>query len=125
MLLNVIVNEVTRRYLPPCTPTAIIAVNEEGTEASAVTSVLTCPARRRRSNPIDFFANKPFLYVIRERNTGTIMFMGALKTPEEASTRCRDCPEDRERGEFEQFLAVCCKTTEGNKARTSFSQGGK
>jgi serine protease inhibitor len=51
-----------------------VDINEEGTEAAAVTSVgiiLT-------SLGPQFRADKPFLFVIRERLTGTIMFMGKI-----------------------------------------------
>lgn len=51
-----------------------VDVNEEGTEAAAVTnvgiSVTSAPA------PIRF--DRPFLFVIRERLSGTVMFMGKI-----------------------------------------------
>lgn len=56
-----------------------VQVNEEGTEAAAVTSVgigLT-------SGPPSFIADRPFVLVIRERFSGTILFMGKiLRVPE-------------------------------------------
>ncbi len=61
-----------------------VEVNEEGTEAAAVTivGVLTTSAP---SNPlpIPFYADRPFLYLIRERSTGAILFMGRMDNPEE------------------------------------------
>lgn len=54
-----------------------VEVNEEGTEAAAVTSVeigLT-------SAPLPLFVDHPFLFAIRERLTGTILFMGRVMDP--------------------------------------------
>ncbi len=57
-----------------------VEVDEEGTEAAAVTSVevgVTCAC------PSGFVldANRPFLFAIRERLTGTIVFVGVLHRP--------------------------------------------
>ena len=56
-----------------------IDVNEKGTEAAAVTfigmvatSVGPAPEPRR----VDFFADRPFLFMIRENSTGAILFIG-------------------------------------------------
>ena len=52
---------------------AKIKVDEEGTEAAAVTVIemtFSSPAS------IPFHANHPFLYVISERQTGAIFFIG-------------------------------------------------
>ena len=58
---------------------AFIEVNEEGTEAAAVTSVVmvetTAPAI-----PL-FNANKPFLFVIHERKTNSVLFIGKMMNP--------------------------------------------
>ena len=56
-----------------------IDVNEEGTEAAAVTSVeikLTAVM-----DPTEFIADRPFLYTIRDTTTESIMFMGVFDTP--------------------------------------------
>lgn len=52
-----------------------INVDEEGTEAAAATIVGGCAS----AGPIDevtMTLDRPFLYIIRERSTGTILFMG-------------------------------------------------
>ena len=54
-----------------------VDVNEEGTEAAAVTSVgvgLT-------SAPLATVIDRPFLFAIRERFSGTILFMGKIVDP--------------------------------------------
>lgn len=51
-----------------------VDVNEEGTEAAAVTSV----GIGVTSAPATLSIDRPFLFVIRERLTGTILFVGQL-----------------------------------------------
>ena len=51
---------------------AHIKVNEEGTEAAAVTT----GGVQAALSPILFQANHPFLYVISEQQTGTVLFIG-------------------------------------------------
>ena len=54
-------------------------VNEVGTEATAATTATFCPARRRRGTIITFNANRPFVYVIRQRESLTLEFMGSFE----------------------------------------------
>ena len=56
-----------------------IDVNEEGTEAAAVTTI---GVNTESTGPV-FFANKPFIFAIRERTTNTLLFMGSLVNPNE------------------------------------------
>ena len=55
-----------------------IDVNESGTEAAAVTIVgmdkMAGPGGA--SDQINFFANRPFLFVIQENSTGAVLFIG-------------------------------------------------
>jgi serpin B len=51
-----------------------VDVNEEGTEAAAVTNV----GISLTSAPVPFRVDRPFVFVIRERLTGTIVFMGKI-----------------------------------------------
>ena len=60
---------------------AIIKVDEQGTEASAATAVGVCYARRRRATPVPFDVDRPFLFILREKRCGSILFMGRLTTP--------------------------------------------
>ncbi|KAL6198044.1 hypothetical protein ACLB2K_027836 [Fragaria x ananassa] len=62
---------------------AVIEVNEKGTEAAAVTATavgMSC-ARPPPPPPIDFVADHPFLYLIREEATKTVMFVGQVLNP--------------------------------------------
>jgi serpin B len=58
-----------------------IDVNEEGTEAAAVTAVEIELTSAGGSHLTHFIADKPFLFVIRENSTGSILFMGRLSQP--------------------------------------------
>lgn len=51
-----------------------IEVDEKGTEAAAVTSVVVGVT----SMPPEFHVDRPFLFAIRERHSGTILFMGKV-----------------------------------------------
>jgi len=59
---------------------AFIAVNEAGTEAAAATVVMTRTGGRPAA-PRKFVANHPFLFLIRHRQTGAVLFLGALENP--------------------------------------------
>ncbi len=58
---------------------SFIDVNEEGTEAAAVTVV----GIELTSMPQNFVfnVNRPFLYAITEKSTGAVLFMGTVKNP--------------------------------------------
>lgn len=55
-----------------------IKVDEEGTEASAVTVVGMLDTSVGPSSPIHFYVNKPFTFLIKEKSTGAILFMGKI-----------------------------------------------
>ncbi len=60
-----------------------VEVNEEGTEAAAVTSVevRTTSGRSSEELPFRMVVDRPFFFTISDRQTGTIIFMGAIKNP--------------------------------------------
>ena len=61
---------------------AMINVSEEGTEASAVTAVFMFI---KVNNEIikNFIVDHPFLFIIKENETGTILFIGKIINPKE------------------------------------------
>lgn len=62
---------------------SFIEVNEEGTEAAAVTIVaMEFTSAGPGSSYIPFYANRPFLYAITEKSTGAILFIGTVKNPQ-------------------------------------------
>jgi serpin B len=61
---------------------ALIEVNEEGTEAAAVTT--TVSKTETSTVPRDaprFHADHPFVFLIRENTTGLILFLGRVVDP--------------------------------------------
>ncbi|WP_053826492.1 serpin family protein [Lascolabacillus massiliensis] len=56
-----------------------INTDEVGTEAAAVTVVGIEPTSYQPDRTATFNANRPFIYIIRENSTGSILFMGAVK----------------------------------------------
>lgn len=58
---------------------SFVRVDEEGTEAAAATSVVML-----ESAPPEIRADRPFLFAIRERLSGTILFLGAVMEAPEA-----------------------------------------
>ena len=54
-----------------------IEVNEAGTEAAAVTAV----EYGEKAMPGGFYANRPFVFVIRDDRTGSILFIGKVENP--------------------------------------------
>lgn len=57
---------------------AFVEVNEEGTEAAAATAVVM----ERESSEVRFFlADHPFLFLIRDNVTGSVLFMGRVADP--------------------------------------------
>jgi serpin B len=64
---------------------AYVDVNEEGTEAAAATGVVMNLAAVREESPVPVFrADHPFVFLIRDNNTGTILFAGRVTDPGES-----------------------------------------
>ena len=58
---------------------AFVEVNEEGTEAAAATAVEM--ALKSIPNDVVFSADHPFLFIIRDNQSGSIVFMGRMVNP--------------------------------------------
>ncbi len=59
-----------------------VAVNEQGTEAAAVTAIgVRAMSVRREEPPFHFVVDRPFFMAIREKQTGLILFLGAISDP--------------------------------------------
>jgi len=59
---------------------AFVSVDEEGTEAAAATAVLF-RATGIPAEPLEVIVDRPFLFVIRDRATGSILFVGRVLDP--------------------------------------------
>jgi len=60
---------------------AFVEVNEEGTEAAAATAVVMVAKSALSPPPPTFRADHPFLFLIRENSTGSILFLGRVTNP--------------------------------------------
>jgi serine protease inhibitor len=58
-----------------------VEVNEEGTEAAAVTIVGVGLTSFNPDGPVEMYVNHPFVFAIREKTTGAIVFMGKVAEP--------------------------------------------
>jgi len=69
-------------YISAVLHKAFVEVNEEGTEAAAATAVvMTKTAIMEPSAPPVFRADHPFLFLIRNKHTGSILFLGRVTDP--------------------------------------------
>ncbi len=66
-------------YISKVKHKTFVDVNEEGTEAAAATSV---GVGVDSAGPGPFLVDRPFVFVIRERFSGTIIFAGKILDPE-------------------------------------------
>jgi len=67
-------------YITKVIHQAFIEVNEEGSEAAAATAVVM----GTKSAPIrlaEFKADRPFIFLIRHKATGSILFLGRITNP--------------------------------------------
>jgi serpin B len=60
---------------------AFVSVDEHGTEAAAVTVIGGGGSGYPQTPEIQFIVNRPFIFLIRDRVTGTILFMGRILDP--------------------------------------------
>jgi serpin B len=67
-------------YISAVLHKAFVDVNEEGTEAAASTAVAVGLASAPIP-PVIFRADHPFVFLIRDNNTGSFLFMGRLVNP--------------------------------------------
>ena len=58
-----------------------IEVNEEGTEAAAATAVEVGYTTVDPGQPVTFVVDRPFVAIIKENSTGTVLFMGKIINP--------------------------------------------
>ncbi len=67
-----------KTYISDVIQATFVNVDEEGTEAAAVT-VATLDNSVMPMRTSTFYINRPFAYIIREKTTGTILFMGKVR----------------------------------------------
>ena len=60
---------------------SFIEVNEEGTEAAAATAVEVGYTSVDPNQPFTFIVDRPFIIIIKENSTETVLFMGKITNP--------------------------------------------
>ncbi len=60
---------------------AMIEVDEQGTVAAAATAVAVDALLGLPPEPVTFHVDHPFLFLLRDRNTGAILFLGRVTDP--------------------------------------------
>ncbi|MDO3409485.1 serpin family protein [Saccharibacillus sp. CPCC 101409] len=74
-----------RLYVSKASHDTFIEVNEEGTEAAAVTVIEGATSSAPVENkPFNLKLNRPFFFAITDRTTGLIVFMGEVGNPSES-----------------------------------------
>ena len=66
---------------------AFVAVDEEGTEAAAATVLVMKGTAFNPKEPPTFRVDRPFVFVIRHKETGAVLFMGRVTKPTAAETK--------------------------------------
>jgi serpin B len=70
-------------YIDDVLHKTFIEVNEEGTEAAAVTAVkMKLTAVAEKPEPFQMIVDRPFFVVIRDNETGLVLFMGSIVEPD-------------------------------------------
>ncbi|MEN6482004.1 MAG: serpin family protein [Anaerolineaceae bacterium] len=68
-------------YISDVLHKAYVSVDESGTEAAAATAVIV-GLKSVPADPVQLTIDRPFLFVIRDRSTGTILFIGRVLNPQ-------------------------------------------
>jgi serpin B len=67
-------------YISKAIHQAFISVDESGTEAAAASAVVI--SYTSIGNPLEVIINRPFIYLIRNKKTGAILFLGRVINPQ-------------------------------------------
>jgi serine protease inhibitor len=68
-------------YISQVKHKSFVEVNEEGTEAAAVTSITIVGSAVTEKKLFSMEVNRPFFFAIRDNQTGTTLFMGLIMDP--------------------------------------------
>jgi serpin B len=78
----------TNLYISKVIHKAFVEVDEEGSKAAAATAVIMCKRPCVSPSPMQilFRADRAFLFLIKERESGSILFMGRFANPSSISS---------------------------------------
>jgi serpin B len=82
-----------RLFLSDVFHKAFVKVDEEGTEAAAATAIVAKAVSMDPRPEADFNADHPFLFFLRDTNTGMVLFMGRVSDPAASAPGTRDAGE--------------------------------
>jgi serine protease inhibitor len=68
-------------YISQVLHKAFVSVDEKGTEAAAATAVIMELTSAPMDEPFTFTVDRPFIYMIRDQQSGTILFLGRVMDP--------------------------------------------
>jgi len=71
-------------YISEVVHKAFVDVDEKGTEAAAATAVIMdveCVPTESAQEPVIFRADHPLIFIIRDKKTGIMLFMGRVMDP--------------------------------------------
>lgn len=68
-------------YIDEVVHKAFVAVDENGTEAAAATAVIIAPTSMEPIESITLIVDRPFIFVIRDKPSGQILFIGRVLDP--------------------------------------------
>ena len=59
----------------------MVIVDEKGTEAAAATAIVATEASAPIDQPVEFTADHPFMFIIKDNKTDAILFLGQVNKP--------------------------------------------
>jgi serpin B len=68
-------------YIDAVIHKAFVEVNESGTEAAAATAVAMGLTSAPADRPLEVKVDRPFIYLIRDTQTGAVLFVGRVLDP--------------------------------------------
>ena len=68
-------------YVDQAKHKAFVSVDEEGTEAAAITAIVVRPTSGPPTPQQEFIADHPFVFLIQDNETGEILFLGRIMNP--------------------------------------------
>jgi len=74
-------NPADRLYISKVFHKAFVAMDEAGTEAAAATAVVMARVGAAYQEPKKFKADRPFLFLLRDKQAGLVMFVGRVDDP--------------------------------------------
>ncbi|XP_026377341.1 serpin-Z2A-like [Papaver somniferum] len=79
--LTEMVNTKSKLHVEKVFHKLFVAIDEEGTEATGVLGGIQQRIQHSHAPPIDFVADHPFMFIVRDEESGTVKFLGHVLNP--------------------------------------------